>query len=105
MENNELIKILQIISEAASNYEKVIHENQNYHDIGTIEQCRLALERQKPKRPIIIYPKETTSSKGAYCPICNCQNKIDFNYNGVWVQGKPPYCSECGQKINWLGID
>ena len=85
---------------------KDIKEIQQYRAIGTPEECRAAVEKQKeikPKELKNIYPS------GQYeCPVCgycvgkhkyfkstplgetlaNC--KMEFNY-----------CPDCGQKLDW----
>lgn len=68
---------------------KIIDEWLLYHEIGTVEECREAVERQTPQK-VITYKE----SNIADCPIC-----------GAIVRGinKPfgDYCSKCGQKLDW----
>ena len=83
-----------------------LEELKQYRAIGTLEECRAAVEKQKeikPKELKNIYPS------GQYeCPVCgycvgkhkyfkstplgetlaNC--KMEFNY-----------CPDCGQKLDW----
>ena len=85
---------------------QALEEVQQYRAIGTPEECRAAVEKQKeikPKELKNIYPS------GQYeCPVCgycvgkhkyfkstplgetlaNC--KMEFNY-----------CPDCGQKLDW----
>ena len=89
---------------------KALEEVEQYRAIGTPEECRAAVEKQKeikPKELKNIYPS------GQYeCPVCgycvgkhkyfkstplgetlaNC--KMEFNY-----------CPECGQKLDWSDED
>lgn len=81
---------------------EAIKEIQQYREIGTIEQCRKAIERQIPKKPnasIKIDP--VIDENGAYidaeiyvnwfCPIC-----------GECVGGdelRDIFCCKCGQAI------
>lgn len=68
---------------------KELEELREYVSIGTIEECREAMERQTPQK-VITYKE----SNIADCPIC-----------GAVVRGinKPfgDYCSKCGQKLDW----
>ena len=57
-----------------------------YISIGTVEECRAAVERQKAKKPHKNYEKFS----GVWC---SCGS-----YLGV---DKPNYCSDCGQKLDW----
>lgn len=61
-----------------------------YRAIGTVEECREAMERQTAKKPIMY--KDTNR---ADCPIC-----------GATVRGiKGPFgdwCSKCGQELDWF---
>jgi uncharacterized Zn ribbon protein len=62
-------------------------------DIGLIIE---ALEKQKEKKVIDITP--FFSDTGVYrCP--KCKDIYTFK------QGKPNYCSECGQKLDWSEAD
>lgn len=83
---NDLIKSeKQAHKDALKNAELV----DEYRAIGTPEECRAAVEKQRAKKPIIY--KETNR---ADCPVC-----------GATVRGisKPfgDYCSKCGKKLDW----
>lgn len=73
----------------ADNLSKIIDEWLLYQKIGTVEECREAMERQTAKKPIMY--KDTNR---ADCPIC-----------GATVRGiKGPFgdwCSKCGQELDW----
>ena len=82
-------------------------EIQQYREIGTVEECREAVEKQKPKAPkdsLKIEP--VIDENGAYvdadvtvyllCPNCGEMVGIDENVD--------KFCHECGQAIdneNW----
>ena len=55
----------------------------SYKEIGTVEECRAAVEKQKPKKPIdrCMYKE---------CPACG---SVEIQNCG--------YCTECGQKLDW----
>lgn len=68
-----------------------LKEIQHYREIGTVEECREAVEKQKPKKP-----KELDTEYGYF--ICgNCGGAIactdDFKSH--------KYCLNCGQSIDW----
>ena len=72
-------------------------ELQEYRKIGTVEECREAVEKQKAKKPV---PDENaytidgiTMYDTWYCPNCGHQ------YEKYYEEYK--CCPECGQKIDW----
>lgn len=68
---------------------EALKEIQQYRAIGTVEQCREAMENQRGKKPI--FYKDTNR---ADCPICgNAVRGIDKPF-GDW-------CSHCGCKLDW----
>ena len=88
-------------------YENLCDELEPYHAIGTVEECREAREKQKPKAPkdeLKINP--VIDGNGAYvdadmtvyllCPNCGELVGIDEDIDR--------FCHECGQAIdneNW----
>ena len=60
-----------------------------YRKIGTVEECRAAMEKQR--RKIVKNPYGTSYIwKAGYCPVCGCG-----------VTARWDYCQCCGQKLNW----
>lgn len=57
-----------------------------YRAIGTPEECRVAVEKQKPFKP------ETV---GLTIGIGRCKCGAEF------LDSKTNYCGNCGQKLNW----
>lgn len=72
---------------------KALEEVQQYRAIGTIEECRAAVERQNPRAAIT--EKEDNGIKKYTCYACG-------RYMG-WSTGTLParYCWKCGQKLDW----
>ena len=69
---------------------------QQYREIGTVEECREAVEKQAAER--INYETNAVFNNGfgyyriGKCPICNsCYNSND----------EIKYCSKCGKKLDW----
>lgn len=76
-----------------------IKELQRYREIGTVEECREAVEKQKPKK---IHPlnRDSLLYKDGWrykCPICGCA--VGENVYHPDVTKDYEYCSMCGQKI------
>lgn len=66
-----------------------------YNEIGTVEECREARERQQARVPIAC---------GDYhqCPKCQSAEIIGWNAKGRAVKIRN-YCPVCGQKLDWSG--
>lgn len=70
---------------------KGFEELERYRAIGTVEECREARERQKPKKPV------KDEYNHACCSSCG------------WIVHKDerggrhlPHCENCGQAIDWI---
>lgn len=65
-------------------------ELKQYKEVGTVEECRVAVERMKPKKPIEL------DQWGEYwkCPTCE---KYAVDNLGC----KYKFCCECGTKFDW----
>ena len=72
-----------------------LKEIQQYREIGTVEECREAVEKQKPKRPD--YEGDGYDDKGELvydtwiCPNCNKKYEVDYD--------DYKHCPNCGQAI------
>lgn len=71
-----------------------LKEIQQYREIGTVEECREAVEKQKPKTP----DYEGDGYADGYmvydtwiCPNCGAKYEVDYD--------DYKYCPECGQAI------
>ena len=85
-----------------------LEEIQKYREIGTVEECREAVEKQKPKAPKdSLKIKPVIDENGAYvdadatvyllCPNCGEMVGIDENVD--------KFCHECGQAIQWDNLE
>ena len=119
MTENEAIRDLQYLIEEYSAYPpetgvsatvgslqyciSALKEIQQYREIGTVEECRKAVEKQKPQKPKdSLKIKPVIDGNGAYvdadttiyllCP--NCEELVGIEENC------DNYCRECGQKID-----
>lgn len=63
---------------------ELLEELKQYRAIGTVEECRAAMEKQTAKRPRIIV-------NAMICPSCPRCFKSDNS----------TYCPSCGQKLKW----
>ena len=91
------------VNEALEIAKQALKEVQQYREIGTVEECREAVDKQKPKSPkdeLKINP--VIDCNGAYvdadttvyllCPNCGEMVGIDENVD--------KFCRECGQAID-----
>ena len=96
---DELKDFLVVISEDSDNVNedgidlkliKNLIELKYYRDIGTVEECRAAVEKQKPKQPIEdIYHNKC-------CPNCGW-----IAFQDEWGGRYLPHCENCGQALDW----
>lgn len=72
---------------------KALEEVQQYRAIGTVEECREAVEKQKAKRPD--GGRDIDRNDYLICPNC-CAIVADSECK--WVTS---FCPDCGQKLDW----
>ena len=68
-----------------------------YIAIGTVEECRKAVEKQRPKKCDVTKDNFRIFYK---CPTCNHCLRVEYNH-GSWMGKKSKNCSKCGQAIQW----
>lgn len=73
---------------------KALKEVQQYREIGTVEECREAVEKQRPKNPKIIHKSGAIHYS---CPSCGL-NLMEIK-NNIQFGHIPMYCEYCGQAI------
>lgn len=66
----------------------ILEELIQYRSIGTVEECRAAVEKQRAKKPILSAPCKSINYY--LCP--NCGKILPIN---------KPFCSECGSAVDW----
>lgn len=72
-------------------YERDCKELEQYCKIGTVEECREAMEKQKPKRPI-----DADEDYGFFiCPVCRKTIYASDDFESH------KFCLNCGQAIQW----
>ena len=69
-----------------------IKEIQQYRAIGTVKECREAMERQRAKKYKVIEPCKSVTYY--QCPFCDGLLHINENF-----------CGKCGQAIDWSDTD
>lgn len=65
---------------------KSLEEVKQYRAIGTVEECRAAVEKQTAKKPNY----DDYHRAGYRCPTCNNVNPWGYKH-----------CKHCGQKLDW----
>lgn len=78
----------QMLRESLDMAIKALEEIQQYREIGTVEECREAVEKQKPK-------KARFYSWSLYCPDCG---QLVGNRRFKWENN---FCRNCGRAIDW----
>ena len=81
-------KYLQLVKKHGT-VGKTIEACAEYEGIGTVEECRAAMEKQRRKLVKDTYGTNYVLKAG-YCPVCGCG-----------VTARWDYCQCCGQKLNW----
>lgn len=85
------------ITEALNMAMTTLKEIQQYREIGTVEECREAVEKQNPKKPKLNYKPRFLGKATYTCPKCgNCCLEEFAN-----ERQNNNYCWDCGQAIRW----
>ena len=72
-------------------------ELQQYREIGTVEECREAVEKQKPKKCVIDSCPDHTHYK---CPSCGKIHLSRYKHGCPSLGRIPRFCECCGQAID-----
>lgn len=76
------------LDEAVNMAIKALEEVQQYRAIGTVEECRAAVEKQTDEKPTAVL--ETFGGTDYECK--NCGSDVCYG---------DEYCRWCGQKLDW----
>lgn len=91
IKSNMPISGYYMLREALDMAISALEEIQQYREIGTVEECRAAVEKQKAKKPEYLGNSEDGK---ILCP--NCQEDLwDLKECGFNA------CPYCGQAIDW----
>lgn len=74
-----------------------LKEIQQYREIGTVEECREAVEKQKAKKCIIDSCPDHTHYK---CPSCGKIHLSRYKHGFPSLGRIPRFCDHCGQAID-----
>lgn len=96
--NAELIhhSEVSIFYEALSKAIQALEEVQQYRQIGTVEECRAAMEKQTAKKPDYEgdgYSDGQLVYDTWICPRCGKHYEVDCD--------SYDYCPNCGQMLDW----
>ena len=67
--------------------ERMLDKLLQYRKIGTVEECREAVEKQKAKKPVL---RNDNGKLRKSCPVCGC-----------FFSPLSRSCPKCGQAIQW----
>ena len=73
-----------------------LEEVQQYREIGTVEECRKAVEKQKAKKCVIDPYPDYTHYK---CPSCGKIHLSRYKHGLPRLGRIPGFCEYCGQAI------
>ena len=93
-------KCMELEEKVAFDFDRAINalkENQEHKKLGTLEEVRESVEKQREKKPT--YDGDGYAPDGTFiwdewiCPHCRSKYEVDYDdYN---------YCPNCGQHIDW----
>ena len=107
--NAELIhhSEISIFYEALSNAINALEEVQQYRQIGTVEECRAAMEKQTAKKPEFVDTRFMNNGKHISdgCQLQKCYKCPNCNQHIFHVWDDELYCKYCGQLLDWSDDD
>ena len=75
---------------------EALEEIQQYRKIGTVEECREGVEKQKPKKCVIDFCPDHTHYK---CPSCGKIHLSRYKRGCLNLGSIPRFCEYCGQAL------
>lgn len=78
-----------------------------YRQIGTVEECREAVEKQTAKKPEFVDTRFMNNGKHISdgCQLQNCYKCPNCNQHIFHVWDDELYCKYCGQLLDWSDDD
>ena len=82
---------------------KALNEVEQYRAIGTPEECRAAVEKQKANKIVRVKLRQSEWGSEYRCPVCESDliKTAFFNEDGTEPDEKISWCSGCGTKLDW----
>lgn len=75
-----------------------------YEDIGTVEQFKISMDRQKSRKPYIQSDGHGDTEIDCYeCP--NCDSFIGIVSDCKDENYRDDYCPHCGQALDWSDLE
>lgn len=90
-------KKIEAVNEACIVACEAMKELQQYKALGTLEEVRAAVEKQKAKKPTEQSCAEKTHYK---CPDCGFIMLTEYA-DGYRLGSQPEFCEKCGKHIDW----
>lgn len=86
---------------------QALEEVQQYRKIGTVEECREAVEKQTAKKPEFVDTRFMNNGKHISdgCQLQKCYKCPNCNQHIFHVWDDELYCKYCGQHIDWRAND
>ena len=78
----------------------MINDLAEYQALGTVEELRVARDKQIEKKPIykeMPYSEEVGFNEEWHCPVCGAY--VGYYTEGMGEPEQMEYCNECGQHI------
>ena len=91
------------MAEAVDTAIQALEEVQQYRAIGTVEECREAVEKQTAKKPEFVDTRFMYNGKHISdgCQLQKCYKCPNCNHHIFHVWDDELYCKYCGQHIDW----
>lgn len=95
------------MAEAVDMAIKALEEVQQYRKIGTVEECREAVEKQKAKKPEFVDTRFINNGKNISdgCQLQKCYKCPNCNQHIFHVWDDELHCKYCGQLLDWSDDD
>lgn len=86
---------------------QALEEVQQYRQIGTVEECREAVEKQTAKKPEFVDTRFMNNGKHISdgCQLQKCYKCPNCNQHIFHVWDDELYCKYCGQLLDWSDDD